>query len=169
MEQTESKEESKEKKAASTSQPKTQVKSGPKLNIDGTYATQSAMVEKSDTAPTTQNSTQPTLRSLIMNGDFFLASAMITSLTKLALKTSGQKLDPTTQNMIAARVMMLGTCLLRLGESPKIQNPIDPDSYDRIISCIRVLSNPTPFTKFVLDSIFKKILTVDILHPGIYF
>jgi hypothetical protein len=27
-------------------------------------------------------------------------------------------------------------------------NPIDPDSYERIILCIRVLTDPNPLTRF---------------------
>lgn len=118
------------------------------MNIDGTYATQSALMEKGPTsASISSTSTLPSLRSLLLAGDFFLAAVLATTLTKLALKATEQKMDMTTKNLIVVRVLLINTCILRLGESHLVQTTIDPDSYDRITLCIKILSKPSPFAK----------------------
>jgi coatomer subunit beta len=42
------------------------------------------------------------------------------------------------------------TSIVRLGQSKVPANPIDPDSYERIVLCIRVLTEQDPFLRSVL-------------------
>lgn len=57
----------------------------PKLLVtaDGTYATQSALLTSK---PTVTAEEKPILRKLLLEGNFFVASALATTLTKLVLR-----------------------------------------------------------------------------------
>eukprot|EP01087_Luapelamoeba_hula_P000371 TRINITY_DN1026_c0_g1_i1.p1 TRINITY_DN1026_c0_g1~~TRINITY_DN1026_c0_g1_i1.p1 ORF type:complete len:975 (+),score=207.36 TRINITY_DN1026_c0_g1_i1:169-3093(+) len=110
--------------------------SKPAILSDGTYASQSALTS----APVSERAIGGTLRTLIDQGDFFLASALSGTLTKLVLRSFlATNLDATQKNSFAAEVLLIMVGLLRLGQSNKPRNPIDEDSVQRIALCIQLI------------------------------
>lgn len=110
-----------------------------RITADGTYATESAY-----TVVATATKDKPPLRKLLLEGDFFVATTLATTLTKLSLKYS--KLDGPSgprKNSVQAQCMLYMTSILHLGRSGIPTLEIDDDSYDRIMSCLRVLSEPS--------------------------
>lgn len=97
-------------------------RSGPVVLADGTYATQSAATSgggKSSTGGAVDASGDdvpiPHLRRLLLCGDFFLASAVASALTKLALRVVGfHGLDsrPSKTVIIDSMLVMCGICEL---------------------------------------------------------
>eukprot|EP01112_Ceratiomyxa_fruticulosa_P016820 TRINITY_DN5132_c0_g1_i1.p1 TRINITY_DN5132_c0_g1~~TRINITY_DN5132_c0_g1_i1.p1 ORF type:complete len:963 (-),score=223.46 TRINITY_DN5132_c0_g1_i1:118-3006(-) len=114
--------------------------SGTRVLADGTYATQSALAEV-QALPVVSPDSNTTLRTLITNGDFFLASAIGTALVKLCLKTT-EKAGFTLErhNTLIAEAIRILTAILQLGKSGIPPQPIDLDSADRIAICIRALT-----------------------------
>ncbi|KAK6912311.1 Clathrin/coatomer adaptor, adaptin-like, N-terminal [Dillenia turbinata] len=116
----------------------------PAILADGTYATQSAASETALSLPTiVQGSLASTgnLRSLILTGDFFLGAVVACTLTKLILRL--EEVQPTKSEVNKASIQALLTLvsMLQLGESSFLPHPIDNDSRDRIVLCIRLLCN----------------------------
>jgi len=132
--------------------PKKEIKSSAvnRVLADGTYATQSALTESNSTSSSSKAPTVPHLRALLLGGDFFLGSVLAATLTKLALKSMDQDIEQVTKNMVVAQVLLILSNIIRLGQSKLPPNPIDPDSYERIILCIKVLSEPDPYIKNIL-------------------
>ena len=58
------------------------------VTADGTYATQSALVEGAEGAKGKSKAEEdrPPFRKYLMEGDFFIAASLATTLTKLALR-----------------------------------------------------------------------------------
>jgi len=115
---------------------------------DGTYSTQSALSIK-ETALTAQirtsKKTKP-LRSLLLEGEYFLSSSLAVTLTKLALRYATLSKDQSKANSYTALSMLIITSVLRLGKSELPPQPIDPDNYERISICLRALAEPKPLT-----------------------
>jgi len=88
------------------------------------------------------------LRSLLVGGDFFLATVVATTLTKLALRVRAH-LPARSANLVAADVILILAGLLRLAAKPgssasTAPQQMDADSQERISIYMQVLSNPTP-------------------------
>lgn len=126
----------------------------PAVLADGTYATQSAAAETALAAPAASAaaalSAVPSLRALLLARDFFLGSAVGSTLTKLLLRLS-QLAESPSSGVQASRVhcakaeaMLYLTCMLRLGTAPALGHPIDSDSSDRLRLCLQVIARPTP-------------------------
>ncbi|XP_062197148.1 coatomer subunit beta-1 [Phragmites australis] len=116
----------------------------PVVLADGTYATQSAATEAASSAPTaapgslasTQN-----LRFLILSGDFFLAAVVACTLTKLVLRLEEVQPSKVEANKACTEALLIMVSILQLGQSSYLPHPIDNDSYDRIVLCVRLLCN----------------------------
>ncbi|TVU26582.1 hypothetical protein EJB05_29136 [Eragrostis curvula] len=116
----------------------------PVVLADGTYATQSAATETAVSAPaaalgslaSTQN-----LRSLILSGDFFLASVVAYTLTKLVLRLEEVQPSKVEANKACTGALLIMVSILQLGQSSYLPHGIDNDSYDRIVLCVRLLCN----------------------------
>jgi hypothetical protein len=81
----------------------------------------------------------PSLRGLIVGGDFFLGGTLVATLTKLVLRLRQfSEISAVVRNSVAAEALLIMTSILRLGQS-KTSSPIDPDSYERIVLCINTL------------------------------
>jgi coatomer subunit beta len=133
----------------------------PVILADGTYAAQSAIEEAvgvggsgagvaAAAAAADAASASLKLRALLMGGDFFLATVVATTLTKLALRTR-RHLIGCAAKLFAADVMLILAGLLRLGQPAKgglacasTPQHMDADSQERICIYMQVLSNPTP-------------------------
>jgi coatomer subunit beta len=116
----------------------------PAILADGTYATQSAALETAMSPPTfVQGSLSSTgnLRSLILSGDFFLGAVVACTLTKLVLRLEEVQPLKVEVNKASIQALLIMVSMLQLGESSVLPQPIDNDSRDRIILCIRLLCN----------------------------
>lgn len=122
--------------------------SGPTTRVlaDGTYATESAItMEPRNNLYQNLESAQPPLRSLIISGDYFLAAVLANTVTKLVLRASKlPEVSKETLNGLRAESMLIITSIIRAGKSTMVNVPIDEDSYDRMLTCMRILANPTP-------------------------
>ncbi|KAL6527054.1 hypothetical protein OROGR_016144 [Orobanche gracilis] len=115
----------------------------PAILADGTYATQSAASETALCSPSVvQGSlTAGNLRSLLLTGDFFLGAVVACTLAKLILRL--EEVQPSKIEVIKASTstLLVMVAMLQLGQSSVLPHPIDNDSYDRIVLCIRLLCN----------------------------
>ncbi|XP_062127748.1 coatomer subunit beta-like [Drosophila sulfurigaster albostrigata] len=114
--------------------------SSSKVTSDGTYATQSAY----SLAPVAKKEKRPPLRQYLMDGDFFIGAALSATLTKLALRYAELHPDARTQNRLTTQVMLIMSSILHLGKSGFPTKPITHDDSDRIMICLRTLSERTP-------------------------
>jgi coatomer subunit beta len=93
----------------------------------------------------------PSLRNLIISGDFFLAVALSYTLAKLFIKCrNDNSLDQVTKNLIQSDVLLIMTSILRYGQSTKSPIAIDSDSQDRITTFMKVLIHPSSLGEEVL-------------------
>jgi coatomer subunit beta len=115
----------------------------PVVLADGTYATQSAATEIISTPSVAPGSLASTLnlRSLILSGDFFLGAVVACTLTKLVLRLEEVQLSKVEYNKPCTGALLTMTSILQLGQSSYLPHPIDDDSYDRIVLCVRFLCN----------------------------
>lgn len=115
----------------------------PAVLADGTYATQSAASETAFSPPTlVQGSLSPgNLRSLLLTGDFFLGAVVACTLTKLVLRLEEVQPSKAEVNKASSQALLIMVSMLQLGQSSVLPHPIDNDSYDRIVLCIRLLCN----------------------------
>ncbi|GJN06333.1 hypothetical protein PR202_ga24053 [Eleusine coracana subsp. coracana] len=115
----------------------------PVVLADGTYATQSAATEIISTPSVAPGSLASTLnlRSLILSGDFFLAAVVACTLTKLVLRLEEVQPSKVESNKACTGALLIMTSILQLGQSSYLPHPIDNDSYDRIVLCVRLLCN----------------------------
>ncbi|RVW52288.1 hypothetical protein VitviT2T_004535 [Vitis vinifera] len=115
----------------------------PAVLADGTYATQSAASETAFSPPTlVQGSlSSGNLRSLLLTGDFFLGAVVACTLTKLVLRLEEVQPSKAEVNKVSSQALLIMVSMLQLGQSSVLPHPIDNDSYDRIVLCIRLLCN----------------------------
>ncbi|KAK7293957.1 hypothetical protein RJT34_16840 [Clitoria ternatea] len=116
----------------------------PAILADGTYATQSAALETAMSPPTLVQgslSSIGNLRSLILSGDFFLGAVVACTLTKLVLRLEEVQTSKVEVNKASTQALLIIVSMLQLGQSSFLPHPIDNDSYDRIVLCIRLLCN----------------------------
>lgn len=115
-------------------------KSGPKILADGTYATESAYTEATEIKSKPQSNLKTPIRSLILDGDFYLASVLSSTLVKLILRLNQVSERKDLINALKAEAMLIMVSILRVGDSVYVKKKIDEDSSERIMSCIRFLS-----------------------------
>jgi len=108
----------------------------PVVLADGSYATQTALEDSGTSA----DPGAPKLRTMLVGGDFFLATVVATTLTKLALR-SRQHVAAAVANQVTAHVMLLLTGMLQLGKAGSTQQSMDADSQERITTFLHLLSN----------------------------
>jgi len=117
----------------------------PAILADGTYATQSAALETAMSPPSLVQgslSSIGNLRSLLLSGDFFLGAVVACTLTKLVLRLEEVQTSKVEVNKATTQALLIIVSMLQLGQSSVLPHPIDNDSYDRIVLCIRLLCNP---------------------------
>ncbi|GFR51084.1 hypothetical protein Agub_g13410 [Astrephomene gubernaculifera] len=125
----------------------------PAVLADGTYATQVAVAElpSAASAPATGAGSGPNLRTLLLAGDFFLGGVVAGTQVKLLLRLAGLKEVPAAQlNARFAEAMQYVVAALRLGESAgATPTPMDADSRDRMMLCLRVLAGQDSWSNSV--------------------
>jgi coatomer subunit beta len=122
------------------------------VTADGTYATQSAFTssttnqEKSIGGTTNDRNRQQSLRTFLLDGDFFIGAALATSLCKLVIRYMGLEEDSTKQNRFCAEAMFIVASILHLGRTGLPSKPMNEDDYERLIMCVRLLNERLPIT-----------------------
>ncbi|KAJ5770998.1 uncharacterized protein N7511_003049 [Penicillium nucicola] len=114
-----------------------------KVLADGTYATESALTSQSAAAArleAVKAAQKPPLRQLILDGDYYLATVLSSTLTKLVMRHSEVSQDTARTNALRAEAMLIMISILRVGQSHFVKAPIDEDSVDRIMTCVRSLA-----------------------------
>ncbi|CAA7062447.1 unnamed protein product [Microthlaspi erraticum] len=113
----------------------------PAILADGTYATQSAASETVFSPSTVAQGSLASgnLRSLILTGDFFLGAVVACTLTKLVLRLEEVQSSKTEINKAKTQTLLIMVCMLQLGQSHVVPHSIDPDSYERIVLCIKLI------------------------------
>lgn len=128
---------------------------------DGTYATETALTSASATAArleAVKAAQKPPLRQLILDGDYYLATVLSATLTKLVMRHSEISPDKARTNALKAEAMLIMISIIRVGQSQFVKAPIDEDSVDRIMSCVRSLaefSDNKPLESVFLDDTRK--------------
>jgi coatomer subunit beta len=114
-----------------------------KVLADGTYATESALTSQASAnakLDAVKAAQKPPLRQLILDGDYYLATVLSSTLTKLVMRHSEITSDPRRTNALRAEAMLIMISIVRAGQSQFVKAPIDEDSIDRIMSCVRSLA-----------------------------
>ncbi|KAG9669703.1 Coatomer, beta subunit, partial [Aureobasidium melanogenum] len=114
-----------------------------KVLADGTYATESALTSQSAVKAkleAVKAAQKPPLRQLILDGDYYLASVLASTLTKLVMRHSEISDDQARTNALRAEAMLIMISIIRVGQSQFVKHPIDEDSIDRVMSCVRSLA-----------------------------
>ncbi|KAL1961959.1 hypothetical protein VTN77DRAFT_740 [Rasamsonia byssochlamydoides] len=117
-----------------------------KVLADGTYATESALTSQSAAAAkleAVKAAQKPPLRQLILDGDYYLATVLSSTLTKLVMRHSEVSQDTARTNALRAEAMLIMISIIRVGQSQFVKAPIDEDSVDRIMTCVRSLAEFT--------------------------
>ena len=115
-----------------------------KVLADGTYATESALTSESSAKAkleAVKAKQKPPLRQLILDGDYYLASVLSSTLTKLVMRHSEISQDHARTNALRAEAMLIMISIIRVGQSHFVKAPVDEDSIDRIMSCVRSLGD----------------------------
>lgn len=113
----------------------------PKILADGTYASESAFSSVDLKAMERIKNDRPPLRALILDGNYFLAAVLSSTLTKLVLRYSRLSKNTARINALRAEALLILTSILRVGSSEIVSKKIDEDSADRIYSCFRALAD----------------------------
>ena len=122
------------------------------VTADGTYATQSAFIttnpadKKTLNGVTNDRNRQPSLRTFLLDGDFFIGAALATSLCKLVIRYIEFEGDATKQNRFCAEAMFIIASILHLGRTSLPSKPMNEDDHDRMLMCIRLLNERLPIT-----------------------
>lgn len=89
-----------------------------------------------------KSATKPPLRSLILLGDFYTATALASSLAKLISRLHElPDVAASRKNERRAEAMLLLASIVRAGQSKFVSAPIDEDSQERILACIETLAD----------------------------
>ncbi len=110
-----------------------------KVLADGTYATESALTSqaKLDAVKAAQ---KPPLRQLVLDGDYYLTAVLASTMTKLVMRHSEISRDNARTNALRAEAMLIMISIIRAGQSQFVKAPIDEDSVDRIMVCVKALA-----------------------------
>lgn len=113
-------------------------RTGPIILPDGTYGTESAFdaVENPDTEDS--NSRTP-MRRFVLNGDFYTASILASTIIKLVLRFENVSKDESVLNALKAEGLLILVSIVRVGQSSLVEKNIDEDSLERIVCAISIL------------------------------
>ncbi|KIM19845.1 hypothetical protein M408DRAFT_334243 [Serendipita vermifera MAFF 305830] len=140
-----------------TEEPLVKTGGAPKVLEDGTYATETALSSAAAARlEAVKKASKPPLRALLLNGDFYTGAVLASTLSKLVLRFNQANTDTQQANALRAEAMLIMTSIIRVGQSKFVTVPIDEDSQERVMGCIRVLSemtlNKTVNEIFLLDT-----------------
>lgn len=113
-------------------------KKGPVVLPDGTYATENALTAEINTF---EDEDVTRIRNLILAGDFYLGAVLSSTLVKLVLRLTQIQTAEKFVNALKAEALLIMVSILRVGESTYVTKKIDEDSADRILACIKFLTD----------------------------
>ncbi|CAG2119165.1 unnamed protein product, partial [Medioppia subpectinata] len=108
------------------------------VTADGSYATQSAL--SVNTKSVDKSANVPPLRNHLLNGEFFIGTALANCLVKLALRYRQVVGAGKQTNSFLAQSMLILTSILHLGKSKLITQTINDDDFERIALCLMILT-----------------------------
>ena len=111
---------------------------GPVVLPDGTYATENALTTE---VKDVSDENKPPIRKLLLAGDFYLGSVLASTLTKLVLRLERINTKQEVLNALKAEALLIMVSIVRVGESNIVEKKIDEDSAERIVSCIKLLTD----------------------------
>mmetsp|Transcript_3148 Transcript_3148/g.6339 ORF Transcript_3148/g.6339 Transcript_3148/m.6339 type:complete len:947 (+) Transcript_3148:277-3117(+) len=113
----------------------------PAVLSDGTYASQSSVATG---VSLVGKDTPPSLRTLLLGGDFFVGAVAASSMTKLVMRLAAvSSAQPDLVHKYSAEVMGWICGIVRLGKSGVTPNRLDDDSQERLWLCLMMLNDPT--------------------------
>uniref|UniRef100_A0A914CKB2 Coatomer subunit beta n=1 Tax=Acrobeloides nanus TaxID=290746 RepID=A0A914CKB2_9BILA len=117
-------------------------KEKPLITADGTYATQSALGSKKTNKT---HEEKPILRKLLLDGDYFIASSLATTLTKLIIRFAElNKGNPQKVNHLAGEALFFLSSIIHLGKSGLSKTNITEDDLDRLSTSVRLIVDQWP-------------------------
>lgn len=111
---------------------------GPVILPDGTYASENAFSAETEVRVSED---KPPLRKLILEGDFYSGAVLASTLVKLVLRLQRNSEQEKILNALKAEAILIMVSILRVGQTSYVSKKIDEDSADRILSCIKYLSD----------------------------
>ncbi|VDN59108.1 unnamed protein product [Dracunculus medinensis] len=113
------------------------------VTADGTYATQSALLNQNITK--TKMEEKPTLRRFLLDGNFFIASSLATTLIKLVFKQSKLLGDKSEKvNAFASEALFMLSSIIHLGKSGIAKANITEDDLIRLGTAVKILCEKWP-------------------------
>ena len=110
---------------------------------DGTYATQTSFTAAPVVSETERESI-PSLRGIILGGDYLVASVVAVTLTKLALRHARKHgVDHASTKRAVADVILYACAIVEAGKHAAPNKRIDSSNEDRISLCVRLLLDPS--------------------------
>ncbi|KAJ2184288.1 coatomer subunit beta, partial [Coemansia sp. RSA 532] len=127
--------------AEKSAEPKAASSGSRRILADGTYATESSLTARATEASSLKLDSKPPLRAVLLHSDFFTGTVLASTLTKLVLRFArASSADEEQQvNSLRAEAVLIMAGIIRIGQSSFVTTPIDEDSYDRVLACIRAL------------------------------
>lgn len=114
------------------------------VTSDGTYATQSIF----NTILAIKKEGRPPLRQYLIDGDFFIGVSVASTLVKLALRYKELVQQENMYHKFFAECMLIISSIVRLGKSGYPSKQLSYDDYERMLLCLKVLSeNNAPIVK----------------------
>jgi coatomer subunit beta len=86
------------------------------------------------------SSASPLTLALILDGDYYLATILSSTLAKLVMRFSELNDTNDLANSFRAEAMLTMSSIIRVGQSQFVKTHIDEDSMDRIMSCFRAIA-----------------------------
>ncbi|KAJ1477800.1 adaptin N terminal region-domain-containing protein, partial [Baffinella frigidus] len=114
-------------------------KKGPAVLADGTYATQSAMTALSR-GSVVDTGEAPSLRTLLLAGDFYVAAVTASAMTKMVMKLA--RLNDVKLNEAVAEAMSWVCEMVKVGKSGATPSKMDDDCHERLWLCLMMLNDP---------------------------
>lgn len=119
---------------------------------DGTYATETIY----DTANATnklhgdESAKIPAMRKFILAGDFYLGTAVASTLTKCCLRAMeiGNSTDDVQTKTLVIESMLYMTAMIKYGSSSLAKIKIDQHSKERMVMCLCILAAPETQQRF---------------------
>lgn len=117
-------------------------RTGPVILPDGTYGTESAF-DSTQKTPDEEVDSRPPMRRFILNGDFYTASILASTIIKLVLRFEKVSKDDAILNALKAEGLLILVSIVRVGQSTLVEKKIDEDSLERIVCAVSILMGET--------------------------
>jgi coatomer subunit beta len=113
----------------------------PAVLADGTYASQSSMPQSSKRS-LVDSGEKPSLRTLILSGDFYVAAVAASAMTKMVMKLARLDAGDEKLNQAVSEAMSWVCEIVKVGQSGVTPNAMDDDCTERLWLCLMMLNDP---------------------------